>query len=80
MRQQKFSGVGRAEICQRVSAGNLRKTIFDTFLLEYPIVSIVRPDRSYCSAFMDGDNTIRRLMSIGHTGREQSRYTYPRCI
>ena len=38
MRQQKFRGVGRAEICQLTSAGSLRKTIFDTFL--YPILSL----------------------------------------
>ena len=27
--------VGKRGICQRVSAGNLRKTIFDTFPLPY---------------------------------------------
>ena len=40
-----LSAVGKPAICQLVSAGNLRKTIFDTFLLWYPNVSIVRPSR-----------------------------------
>ena len=33
---------------------HLRRQIFDTFLVEYPMVSRVRSDRSYCYAFMDG--------------------------
>ena len=36
MRPQKFLVVGKREICQLTSAGSLRKTIFDTFLLLYP--------------------------------------------
>ena len=36
--KQKFQGCGKAEICQLNSAGVLRKTIFDTFPLQYPFL------------------------------------------